>query len=323
MFPIYSIKEINMIDKLAKMAYNDLIYNFWDDKINDFTFSENERICSPSITSVCLWAIREYEEEFSGNWLSDEKINIIHEKLTASFPWTDAGKHYKNVMAMSFGFLGLHKTKIENSLSLEVIEYLISQQNEDGGWFFNKEHGKNSNPYFTYWALKCFLSIDVQKEHWDKVINRAFVFLINQYPKNKINPTSYLMVKDSLYHTFNKYKEFMSSELVEEYKKLRDYKLDRLQYSNGSWHKEPAVISSAYFTKSLFTLKNLYFITNSNTLIVSDVNQKMINWIYDNHQEPGWSSDMEESQIGLSWTTAYLLLGLVSYKRALEKYIKS
>lgn len=310
-----------MITELEKKAFSDLTNKFWNPKEGNFSFSKNELVSSPSITTACVLAILNYGA-LGNKWIRQNKPKII-DYYKKDFPWMDAGKHYKNVMAMSFGIIGLnslgHK---EKKIKGEVYSYLKKEQNEDGGWNFNKEYSESSHPYFTYWALRAFITSNISVNIWEKHIRPAIEYLINSLPKYKKHSTTYLMIRHISKMVLDNCQGVMDEDMQEILLKLPVYKIDRLQYADGTWKSEPAVINSVYFRKSIFTLKNLYFLSELDENLVSDKYQKMLGWIDKNYLSPGWPSDSEASPTGVSWTTAYLLLGLTSYKNALKEYLE-
>ncbi len=245
-----------MVKSLETQAYNDLIKHYWNDSAGNFSFSINEKISSPAITSICVMAINNYENP-KGIWLKSNKIKI-EKYLEDSYPWKDAGKHYQNNMAMAFGFLGLKTIGSRNKKMMdETIEYLKFEQNSDGGWFFKKEIDSNSHPYFTYWVLRCFLTLEPSDLLWLEVIAPAYNNLLESIKTNYMNPTTYCMVRHILHLVYETYEEFLDDSLRQEYRNLREYKVERFQNKNGSWKQEPTVISSAYFRKSLFTISSV------------------------------------------------------------------
>lgn len=314
------MKGVEMLKQLEKQAFNDLTMFFWNEKEGNFSFSAAEKISSPSITAVCTMAIKNYESG-KPNWLKKNKSKIEH-YLVNSYPWTDAGKHYQNTMAMAFGYLGLKAVDSKNDkLYKQALEFLESQQNDaDGGWFFSKKLGESSHPYFTCWALRCFLEDGIDESRWENVITPAFYYLLGAYKEYHLYPTTYNLIRHSLSSIETKCKIFLTEEEVETLNNLYEYKVERFQGKDGTWKSEPAVINSVYFRKTLFSLKNLYLLSSRDYNIISDVYAKMFEWIKHNHMQPGWPSDTEPVPTGLSWTTGYILLGLTEYRKALKKY---
>jgi len=309
-----------MITELEQKAYGDIVNRFWNPEKGNFSFSKIESVSSPSITTACLLGIQNYGEE-GEKWIKKNSLKI-EEYYLEDYPWMDAGKHYKNVMAMSFGLVGLSvlSTK-ENTKVPEGIEYLKEQQNDDGGWHFNSAYSEFSHPYFTYWALRALLANQIDAHTYEEVILPALNFMVRNIPMFKTHATTYLMIRHAIKLVSEECEIYMNDDLKESLSKLHIYKLYRFQLANGTWKPEPAVISSAYFRKSIFTLKCLYFLSELEDKLISDQFQKMLNWIEANYLDPGWPSDADSSPIGVSWTTAYLLLGLSSYKIALKTYL--
>ena len=309
-----------MISDLERLAFRDLTRSFWNKRNGNFSFSSLEKISSPSITAVCTMAIKNYESD-KPNWLTERKPQI-EKYFVNSYPWMDAGKHYKNTMAMSFGYLGLKALDSKNdNICNETLEYLEDQQNPDGGWFFSNEIDDQSNPYFTYWALKCFLNENANDSHWSKIVMPTFYYLMNSIKKFNAYPTTYNLIRKGLYDIEKKYKDFMTDEELNQFNNLYEYKIGRFQNKDGSWKHEPAIINSAYFRKSLFSLKNLYLLSSRGYKVISNIYSNMFDWIKNNHLKPGWPSDSERMTHGLSWTTAYVLMGLTEYKKAINQYL--
>uniref|UniRef100_UPI004056FC66 hypothetical protein n=1 Tax=Candidatus Electrothrix sp. TaxID=2170559 RepID=UPI004056FC66 len=309
-----------MITELEKKAFSDLTKKFWNPTQGNFAFSKNESVSSPSITTACILAILNYGD-VGQNWIIKNKSKLA-KYYENDFPWMDAGKHYKNVMAMSFGIIGLNLLGHKNSsIAEEVYSYLREQQNEDGGWNFNSKYSETSHPYFTYWALRAFLSKGVDKKMWDNCIMAAIKYLIRDIPSYRTRTTTYLMIRHISKLVLGNCTNFIDDNMEKTLSNLPNYKIDRFQFADGTWKPEPAVINSAFFRKSIFTIKNLYFLSELDDNLLSDKYSKMLNWINKNYLDPGWPSDAESSPTGVSWTTAYLLLGLTSYKRVLKDYL--
>lgn len=307
-----------MIKELMNNAYHDLTVSFWDDKLKNFIFSENERITSPSITSVCLWAILEYNS--SDGWIEKHKTDI-QTSLIKSYPWTDAGNHYTNNMAMAFGYIGLLKLNSkENQLLNEVKNYLCDNQNEDGGWGFN-EKIPESHPYFTYWVTYSLLLSSPDEVLWDNHISKSLKYYLEIIRAHNSHPTSYNMIQHGITLITTKYYDYIDESLQKTLQKIKKVQIERYQYKNGDWKNEPPVVDAAYFKKTLFSMKNLYFLSETDYKPISETYANMLNWIQSNYKSPGWPSDANHSVKGFSWTTAYILLGLLSYKRTLEKVI--
>ncbi len=310
-----------MITEFEKKAYDDLIAHYWNPSRGNFSFSKNEKVSSPSITTACIMAIKGYGAE-GEKWIKKNRGKIKDYYLT-DYPWMDAGKHYQNVMAMSFGLIGLDILEAQNKkIKLECINFLKEQQNEDGGWSFTKMYSENSHPYFTYWALKALIANEIVDETWENHILPALEYCLGTIRSHATHPTTYLMIRHIIKIIQESFHVFIDEKLEKRIKNIPIYKIERHQYQTGAWKPEPAVINSAYFRKSIFSLKNMYFLSQLDERLVSDKYQKMLNWIEKNYLNPGWPSDSEASSIGVSWTTAYILMGLTSYKNALKLYLE-
>lgn len=310
-----------MITELEKKAYDDLVKHYWNPSKGNFSFSENEKVSSPSITTACIMAINNFGAD-GKKWIDKNKERIERYYIT-DYPWMDAGKHYKNVMAMSFGLIGLNilGTRIKKIQS-ECNVFIKEQQNDDGGWSFTKEYSETSHPYFTYWALRALLTSEINAETWKNHILPALEYCLGAIRSYSKRPTTYLMIRHIIKIIHESFQVYIDDKLEARIKNVPLYKIERHQYQNGSWKAEPAVINSAYFRKAIFSLKNMYFLSQLDEKLVSDKYQKMLNWMEKNYLNPGWPSDAETSPIGVSWTTAYILLGLTSYKNALKVYLE-
>lgn len=310
-----------MIQELRQQAYNDLITTFWDSSKSHFKYSQNENITSPAIIAVCLMAI-ESMGEVGDKWIDAHKLKL-EKSLLKNAKWTDAGGHYENTMATAFGVLGLNLLKSTSPRIVAGHSFLLDSQLENGSWSFlgATANDEEDHPYFTYWSVRALLCHEESHALWKNTIRKAFYYLCEAAVTYSSRPTTYCMIRHGLYLIKTRYEEWFDENDKKAIASIHNYKIERHQRKDGTWKQEPEVVSRANFRKSLFTMKNLYFLSEMRYKTISDIHSSMVSWIDVNYRAPGWGSDTEASRIGVSWATAYVLLGLSSFDSAIKSYI--
>lgn len=310
-----------MIQELRERAFNDLVNIYWDSERKHFKYSQSENISSPAINSVCLLAINSMENR-GKEWIYKHRSELISTFLKDN-SWTDAGGHYNNTMATAFGIIALSLLDPKNKRLSKEYKFLIESQLENGSWSFlgYKAGDYEEHPYFTYWTLRALLEREEALELWPNTIRPAFYYLCEAAKEFSTKPTSYCMIRHGLSLIENNFGLLFDEDDNRALASIYQYKIERHQRKDGTWKQEPEVVSRANFRKSLFTIKNLYFLTGINYKTISDIHSNMITWIDDNYHDPGWSSDTEASHKGVSWATAYVLMGLSSFDSALKDYL--
>lgn len=302
------LKKRTKMLELIREARED-VWRFWDRKSGGFKVSLIEPTVAPAPTAECAIALSEADQIVKDTKFRRNKKKIMNYLLSTK--WTDAGGHYENVMAYSFALIALKKLgcSAKNKRIKQGLQFLIKNQERDGGWSFTK--GQSSHPFFTFLALDALLNHNTS--HYKNNIQDCYNYFNKLIHNGEVKhfPSSYarcLLGVRKAAEVLGLMNQKLKAEIEEGIKSIK-----LAQREDGTWEPEPSPVNLASFRMNIFTVETARFLLEMEDCAFDKTYGRFLNWIKNNKKEVGWCSDVEKSESGFSWTTAMVLLTMCRF----------
>jgi len=153
-----------------------------------YKFSRGDE--APLATSEAILALLESSHRTDASNAIKRACNYLIQSQNDDGGWKDMSAHSVND-ATGCAIVALCKVEQKNIMKIpqkileKAIDFIIGQQNQDGGWGTVKgEKSKIHYTYFALWSLASFVTLSLGKEHMKEASNKGIQWILQNSKEN-------------------------------------------------------------------------------------------------------------------------------------------